>query len=162
MSKYIVVTDRATAYAQIAQASMRTPVGLLRIGDSRAIPLEPGQQLGVIKHGTIETTAAVDKRLDYVLSVAGPCSWRSVELIYSLVCGYGLKLLIVDGIERMLHDPEAVAKFRADLTRIYDGAATCRCPLWIIAPPDLLGSNLMPFVPQLAANLAVSERNYLS
>jgi len=43
----------------------------------------------------------------------------------------------VEGIENMLRDPETVAALREQLPRLYEGAHTCRCQLWIIWPDEM-------------------------
>lgn len=142
MNDFIVVTDRETAHGRIAEMRGEN-VGLLQFQPGRALDFTDEMQLMVVS--TASGTAVVARNppaTKGVWSVRGVSTAHGVEVIHSLVCGYGLRLLVIEGIEHLLRDPEAMAKLRGDLSRISDAATQCQCPVWIVEPR---GANFAGF-----------------
>lgn len=141
MSKYIVVTDRRTAYAElVARSTRELPGCLLRISCPESHELRgPNGLIRANEPTTLMDYAPISGDVD---DVWGNPTWRGAELIYSLTVGYGYKMLVVDRIEWLLRDVKAVAKLRHILPKIYDGAHDCRCPVWIVNPTGCVEADL--------------------
>jgi len=142
MSKYIVIADRRTAYAELAvRATDKNSRAnnwcgcLLRIRPPVDYELPSPLSRGIIQWGK-PTTALTDYvALPHdVFDVWGNPNKRAVELIHSLLCGYGVKLLVIDHIEHLLQNDEARDELERQMPRLYDAAALCKCPMWFVNP----------------------------
>lgn len=141
MSKLIVVTDRRTAYAElVARSSSDKPGCLLRIRGSTGADLSwPNGLVQFDKSTALADYVPISSDVD---DVWGNPTWRGVELLYSLVVGYGFKMVVIDRIEWLLRDPDAVLMLRKMLPKIYEGASSCRCPVWIVDPTGCAEADL--------------------
>ena len=137
MSKYIVAADRRTAYAELAVRAVEDWdfIGcLLRINTPDRYELQSAHRQGVIEWGNSTALTDYVPMPNRIWDVGGNPSASGVELIHSLICGYGNRMLVVDRIEWMLRMPEARDALIVNLPRIYEAAHDCRCPVWIVNP----------------------------
>ena len=146
MTQTFVITDRESAYQEID--SYRTTdevVGLLRFPIRQIVQMCDDYGTAYPPINSLTTPAAQDKRLSRprLSNVQGVSSVRGVELIHSMVCGYSLRLLVIDGIQNLLSDPEARVELRKNMKRIHDHAIECNCNVWVIAPDGWSGGDFM-------------------
>ena len=130
MTGWIAVTDQATAYVALANHSEDD-------GQTARIRISPPLRIVAFSLNAPDSGMAVMNYAPIVrpdIDLWGQCSAKSVELMASLISGYSVRVLIVEGLERLRHDAEAVRTLADQMPRLTGLAAMADCQVHVVYP----------------------------
>lgn len=130
----------------------KSAVGKLTVGARTLAHAQSGRDGEREPVGVLDFTRELDRHfiadcgVDWpnVAFVSGQQSERSIELLHSLICGYSLRAILVNGLGQLLQSRCIYSTFLAALPRLHDAIQQTQCALMFVDPSCLPPSPNQP------------------